>query len=369
MRSVRVGLCWLVAVAAAAIAAPASSTAACAAEAPGGQCTCAWRPADWYVQGYLSADSTATTNFFILATKLDSSLRDGRGQPRFLVPETHWFRVDASWGRPAARRDIGPTVDVSAPRYLWHRPASRLGSRFYCTLVSWATPWSPRFAVGSTVPIPQARKPPSLSWIPLASAGERGRVSSSDYDPEFLTNTWIAQSDAHEKVHAIGRYARYAPELGWRAILAVLSIPDAVRHVDSLADALEMLVSRYGDRFIDRIEDEASISAAFKACLSETHPSPTFPIPEHVWSRLSAAADTSIGPMKSHMARLYADLPNCRRCQHGIRIPSTPSMHPPCRTPICWNMRGRSSSNTTGSGRGRSSIAFWNTTGPMVPGR
>lgn len=130
------------------------------------------------------------------------------------------------------------------------------------------------------------------------------------YDPEFLIDTWIAQSDAHEEANAIERYARYAPELGWRAILAVLTIPDALQHLGPLSHALEMLVSQYGDNFIDRIEHEASVSSAFKACLAEIHPSPTFPLPEQLWSRLSAASGTSVGPMKPHMAELYAGLPD-----------------------------------------------------------
>jgi hypothetical protein len=130
------------------------------------------------------------------------------------------------------------------------------------------------------------------------------------YDPEFLIETWIAQSDAHEKAHAIERYARYVPELGWRAILAVLTLPDAAQHLSALSDALEMLVSRYGDRFIERIEHEARVSSAFKACLAQIHPSPTFPLPEHLWARLSAASGTSVGPMKRHMADLYAELPD-----------------------------------------------------------
>ena len=138
------------------------------------------------------------------------------------------------------------------------------------------------------------------SWMP-----ER-----PSYDPELLIETWIAQSGAHEKAKAIERYARYAPELGWRAILTVLTLPDALQHLGPLVNALEMLVSQYGDRFIERIEHEASVSSAFKACLAKIHPSPTFPLPEHLWPRLSAASGGSIGPMKPHMADLYAELPD-----------------------------------------------------------
>lgn len=138
------------------------------------------------------------------------------------------------------------------------------------------------------------------SWQPLHPS----------YDADFLIETWIAQSDASEKAHAIGSYARHAPELGWRAILAVLTLPDVHQHLTQLSHPLEMLVSRHGDRFIDRIEREASISSAFKACLAEIHPSPTFPLPEHLWARLSVAAGTSIGPMEAHMTDLYAEIPD-----------------------------------------------------------
>jgi hypothetical protein len=134
--------------------------------------------------------------------------------------------------------------------------------------------------------------------------------SRPEYDADLLVDTWIAQSDAHEKAHAIERYARYAPELGWRAILGVLTVPDSHGHLGALTKALEMLISQYGDQFIDRIEHEATVSVAFKTCLAEIHPSPKFPFPVHLWPRLSAAAGTPIGPMAPHMAALYEELPD-----------------------------------------------------------
>ena len=130
------------------------------------------------------------------------------------------------------------------------------------------------------------------------------------YDRDSLVDSWIVQSEAGEKAHAIERHARYSPELGWRGILAVLSLPDGSQCVGPLSDDLEMLVSRYGDRFIDRIEAAAEASAAFRSCLANIHPSPTFPIPEHLWLRLSAAAGTTIGPMGTGLAELYAEIPN-----------------------------------------------------------
>lgn len=130
------------------------------------------------------------------------------------------------------------------------------------------------------------------------------------YEPDFLVDAWLAQSAAHEQAQNVDRWARYAPELGWRSIVAVLELPDAQLHLSALAHPLRMLISRYGAQFIDRIEAEAEISPAFRRCLAEVRPDPTFPIPEELWPRLSAAAGTSIGPMAAHMAELYAEMPN-----------------------------------------------------------
>lgn len=150
---------------------------------------------------------------------------------------------------------------------------------------------------------------------------------SPNYDPELLVESWIANSDAHEKAHAIDRYARYMPEIGWRAILTVLTLPAAVKHMNPLSRALEMLISQYGGVFIERIEQEALVNAAFKTCLASIHPNPTFPLPEYLWPRLSAAAGTSIGPMKANMARLYAKIPNLSEV-------ATRDLHPPALTDV-----------------------------------
>jgi hypothetical protein len=130
------------------------------------------------------------------------------------------------------------------------------------------------------------------------------------YDPEFLVEEWLSHSEAFEQAHNVEQFARYAPEVGWPSILAVLQLPDAQSHVSALAYALRMLIARYGASFIDRIEAEAAINPAFRACLAEVRPDPTFPLPEALWPRLSAAAGTSIGPMAPHMASLYAEMPD-----------------------------------------------------------
>lgn len=130
------------------------------------------------------------------------------------------------------------------------------------------------------------------------------------YEPDELVEAWLANSDAHEQAHNVDRFARYAPELGWRSILAVLELPDAQQHLGQLSRALEMLVGQYGDAFIDRIEAEAEVSDAFRRCLAEVHPDPVFRIPEHLWARLSRAAGVMVGPMSPKMAALHEELPD-----------------------------------------------------------
>ena len=151
---------------------------------------------------------------------------------------------------------------------------------------------------------------------------------SSSYDPEFLTDCWIANSNSHEKAHLIDSYARYTPEIGWRAILSVLRHPRALQNSNLPSNALEMLISRYGDFFIDRIEREAATSPAFKACLAEIHPSPVFPLPEHLWLRLSAAAGRPVGPMRKGMASLYSKIPDLAEVATKDMNPLDPSKVP-----------------------------------------
>lgn len=149
-------------------------------------------------------------------------------------------------------------------------------------------------------------------------------------DPELLIDTWIVMSDSSAKADDVERYARYAPELGWRALLAILTIPDAAQHLDPLSHVLTKLVSRHGDSFIDRIEREAAVSPAFKACLARIHPSPSFPFPEHLWQRLSAAADAPIGPLSPRMAALYAEIPDLSELSswdpHPIEASEAPTL-------------------------------------------
>ena len=130
------------------------------------------------------------------------------------------------------------------------------------------------------------------------------------YEPEDLIEAWLAMTEAHGGAQNVERFARYAPDLGWRSILAVLEHPDARGHVRTLSGSLSIFISQFGADFVDRIEEEAAISSAFRECLADVHPTPVFPIPEALWARLSAAAGVTIGPMKPKMAALYAEFPD-----------------------------------------------------------
>jgi hypothetical protein len=153
-----------------------------------------------------------------------------------------------------------------------------------------------------------------------------------EYDADDLIDEWLANSDAHDHAHNVDRFARYVPELGWRSILAVLELPDVRPHLWSLANALGMLISRFGPAFIDRIEAEAAASPAFRGCLAEVHPDPAFPIAESLWERLRAAGGTAIGPMSRRMAALHEDMPELATLRswdpHPLTSGDAPSLGP-----------------------------------------
>ena len=130
-----------------------------------------------------------------------------------------------------------------------------------------------------------------------------------DPSTEAVVRDWLRQADAAENAHAVQRYARHAPELGWRCILAVLELPDGFARRTDLAHELAVLVACHGARFIDRIRAEAAASAPFRACLAEVRSEPPFTVPESLWAALSAARGKPFGEMAPHMARLYEEIP------------------------------------------------------------
>jgi hypothetical protein len=140
---------------------------------------------------------------------------------------------------------------------------------------------------------------------------DRSRIDPpARYTPELLVDTWLRHAGAHDHAMAVERFARYAPELGWASILAVLELPGARPHLWLLERQLCMLISQYGEAFIDRIEVEAVTSPAFRECLGHVHPDPVFRIPEHLWERLTRAAGKPIGPMSARIDVLHTEFPD-----------------------------------------------------------
>ena len=140
---------------------------------------------------------------------------------------------------------------------------------------------------------------------------DRSRIDPPEsYTTELLVDTWLRHAAVHDHAMNVERFARYAPELGWASILAVLELPGARPHLWLLERPLCMLISQYGEAFIDRIEVEAVTSLAFRDCLGHVRPDPVFRIPEPLWERLTQAAGKTIGPMPSHMAALHNEFPD-----------------------------------------------------------
>ena len=130
---------WCLATLLVATAAAPSSTRACSADVLGHQCACARLTLDHIVGEALSSvngtpawrhDVTVTTQYFILGTVTDTSLRVGEDRYRPGFPGVHRFRVDASWARLPASRGIGPTISLYA-RHEFCIPARyRMGQQY-----------------------------------------------------------------------------------------------------------------------------------------------------------------------------------------------------------------------------------------------
>jgi hypothetical protein len=151
---------------------------------------------------------------------------------------------------------------------------------------------------------------------------------SAKSDDQALVEAWIANADASPHAHEVDRLARYAPELGWRAILAILELPDSQSHLGALAGPLGLLVSQFGPSFIERIEAEAAINPPLRRCLAKLRSDPIVRIPEELWQRLSEAAGTRVGPIPAHMQELYDDIPGLARALHFDPRPMDPEQPP-----------------------------------------
>ena len=51
------------------------------------------------------------------------------------------------------------------------------------------------------------------------------------YTTDQLVDTWLRHAAVHDHAMNVERFARYAPELGWASILALLELPAARPHV------------------------------------------------------------------------------------------------------------------------------------------
>ena len=166
-----------------------------------------------------------------------------------------------------------------------------------------------RRLVGAKVKKPQVR---DTIMKPRSS----DMTNSSPCDPPashtraLLVDTWLRNAGAHDHGMNVERFARYAPELGWASILAVLELPAARSYLSLLERPLCMLISQYGESFIARIEAEAASNPMFRACLAAVEPDPVFRIPESLWDRLTRTAGKAIGPMSHRMAALHAEFPD-----------------------------------------------------------
>ena len=129
---------WCLAALLVATVAASSSTQACEADLRR-QCACARLTLDHIVGEALSSvngtparrhDVTVTTQYFILGTVTDTSLRVGEDRYRPGFPGVHRFRVDASWAPLPASREIGRTISLYA-RHEFCVPARyRLGQQY-----------------------------------------------------------------------------------------------------------------------------------------------------------------------------------------------------------------------------------------------
>lgn len=122
------------------------------------------------------------------------------------------------------------------------------------------------------------------------------RRSPLPADDQTLVRDWIRHADATRFATDVTRFARYVPELGWRAIVAILERPGAISCLDDVAGLIFFIVTKFGEAFIGRIEVEALVSPIFRRCLRRVRPDPKFRILESIWPRLAAAAGRNLGP-------------------------------------------------------------------------
>jgi len=137
-----------------------------------------------------------------------------------------------------------------------------------------------------------------------------GALSAERHSLETLATTWHVNQTVGGSAQLLERLPRYAPELGWQAVLQVVHQLETDKHLPDLARCLKTLIVEHGARFIERIEDEASRNPRFKACLAHVRSDPAARIPVELWDRLSRAAGTRIGPVSPGLEGLFETMPD-----------------------------------------------------------
>jgi hypothetical protein len=90
------------------------------------------------------------------------------------------------------------------------------------------------------------------------------------------------------------------PEVAWQAILEAMKQPRMEPHLGTLAAGpLEDLLSLHGERFIERVEQEALANPRFACLLGGMY---QYKMSESVWARVQAAKDRGVGAVRANDA-------------------------------------------------------------------
>jgi hypothetical protein len=153
-------------------------------------------------------------------------------------------------------------------------------------------------------------------------------VSARRQSLDTLVRTWHVHSEVSASASLLEHLPRYVPELGWQAILTVLGRAQTDEQVGELSRCLKTLIVEHGARFIEPIEDEASRTPRFKACLARVSSDPAAPIPAQLWDRLTRAADASIGPVSPRLEGLFESMPDLGTALYWDPAPLDPANPP-----------------------------------------
>ena len=128
-----------------------------------------------------------------------------------------------------------------------------------------------------------------------------------------LVSAWRIVAETAPDAHLVCRWARYAPFVSWRAILAILRHPRAAAQSRGLARELADLLSRHGHSLIDIIEAETARNTVLQECLKRVISFPQAPIPREIQFRLSRIVGAPVGqPAGRHVDKLYEETPDLK---------------------------------------------------------